>query len=82
MIKEKTLEELRLDLIEIQAYRDLQDESFSFDGVNIIKNESTISQDAYYEIVEQDILDAIEYLENNKIENKSKKKIKRINRNI
>ena len=66
MIKEKTLEELKLDLIEIQAYRNLQDKDFSFNG-NIIKNESIISEDAYYEMLEQDILEQIEYLENEKI---------------
>ncbi len=78
MIK-KSLEELKLDLIEIQAYRDLQDEKFKFAEVNDTEMKSNISEDAYYEILEQDILDAIEYLENKKIENKSKKKIKKRN---
>ena len=77
MIK-KTLEELKLDLIEIQAYRNLQDEKFGFEGINDTDNKRTFSSDAYYEILEQDIIDEIEYLENNKFENK--KKIKKIYR--
>ena len=54
MIK-KTLEELKLDLIEIQAYRNLQDENFGFEGINDTDNKRNFSSDAYYKIVEQDI---------------------------
>lgn len=56
----KTIEELELDLIEIQAYRDLQDESFCFDEINIIENNSNISMDAYYKILENNIIEKIE----------------------
>lgn len=41
MIK-KTLEKLKLDLIEIQAYRDLQDEKFEFAEVNDTKMKNNI----------------------------------------
>lgn len=54
------LKELELDLIEIMAYRDLQDESFCFDGVNEIKNESKYSEDAYYRIALNNIVNNIE----------------------
>ena len=72
MIEVKTLEELKLDLIEIQAYRNLQDKDFSFGG-NVIKNESITSEDAYYEMLQQDILEQIEYLENQKVKKIYKK---------
>ena len=49
-----------MDLIEIMAYGDLQDESFCFDGVNEIKNESKYSEDAYYRIELNNIVDNIE----------------------
>lgn len=64
------LEELELDLIEINAYRDLQDEAFCFDGVNAIKTENKNSEDAYYEMIEDNIIDAI-----NEIKIKTKKLI-------
>lgn len=62
-MNKKTLEELKLDLIEIQAYRELQDESFCFDGINEIKNESNISEDAIYRAYEQYLIETI----NNKL---------------
>ena len=76
MNDEKFLEELKLDLIEVQAYRDLQDEGFSFDGINTIRNDSKYSQDAYYKMLEQSIKEAIQEIEDRKLENK--KKVKRI----
>ena len=61
----KTLEELRLDLIEIKAYRDLQDEEFCFDNKTIIKNNNSYSEDAYLEIIEQNLEEEIKDLEDN-----------------
>ena len=55
----KTIEDLELDLIEVQAYRDLQDEPFCFDGRELIKNESGYSEDAYYRMQEEDILNCL-----------------------
>ena len=49
----KVLEELEIDLLEIQAYRELQNEPFCFDGKNLIKNESLFSEDAVWEMQEQ-----------------------------
>ena len=68
----KKIEELELDLIEIQAYRDLQDESFCFDVINEIKKENKFSEDAYYKIIENNIIEKLEYEE-------SKKLIKKMN---
>ena len=59
----KTLEELKLDLIEIKAYRELQDAEFSFDGVNTIRNDSNVSEDAYYRNIENNIINAIDEIE-------------------
>ena len=61
----KSIEELKLDLIEIQAYRALENEAFCFDGINTIKKEDNISMDDYYEIIENSILKQLENLENN-----------------
>lgn len=74
-MKRKTLEELKLDLIEIRAYRDLQDAGFCFDGVNEIKNESKVSEDAYYENLEDNILDSIDNTLYQKRLTKRKKKM-------
>ena len=71
MKKRKTLEELKLDLIEIRAYRDLQNEEFCFDGITKIKNDSKYSEDAYYEIMEDSLQNTID-----EIENGAKKKTK------
>lgn len=49
----KVLEELEIDLLEIQAYRKLQDEPFCFDGKNEIKNESHFSDDAVWRMQDQ-----------------------------
>ena len=49
----KVLEELEIDLLEIQAYRELQDESFCFPRKNQIKNESNFSEDAVWRMHEQ-----------------------------
>ena len=65
MDKKKKLEELKLDLIEIKAYRDLQDEEFCFDGVNILKNDSNYSEDVYYKILEYNLKLEIEEYEKN-----------------
>lgn len=54
-LSKKELEELKLDLIEIQAYRNLQDEAFCFNGKDIIKSESKISEDVIWKIQEQNI---------------------------
>ena len=64
MKKRKTLEELKLDLIEIRAYRDLQNEEFCFDGITKIKNDSKYSEDAYYEIMEDSLQNTIDEIEN------------------
>lgn len=73
MSKSKKLEELKLDLIEVMAYRDLQDQDFCFDGKNIIKNDSECSEDVYYRILENEIINEIEECERD-----IKKKVKRI----
>ena len=62
MTSRDKLEELKLDLIEVKAYRDLQNESFTF-GKEIVINESKVSEDAYYEILEENLNEAIEELE-------------------
>ena len=63
----KTLEELKLDLIEIKAYRSLNNAEFCFDGINTIKNDSNVSEDAYYRNIENNIIDAIDEIEINRI---------------
>ena len=73
MSKREKLEELKLDLIEVMAYRDLQDQDFCFDGKHIIKNDSKCSEDVYYRILENRIITQIEECERD-----IKKKAKRI----
>lgn len=62
----KRLEELRGDLIEIRAYRALQNESFDF-GSGLIENNNNGSEDDYYKMQEEKIIKEIE---------KEKKKIR------
>ena len=66
----KSLEDLKSELVEVQAIRDLQDAEFCFDNKNIIKSE--ISYDAYLEIQEQDLVEAIEDYEYNNTKRKKK----------
>ena len=63
MNRKKELEELKLDLIEVKKYRELQDKEFSFDGVNTIRNDRIILEDAYYGNMQNNILEAIYYAE-------------------
>ncbi len=63
----RTLEELKGDLVEVRAYRALQNEPFDF-GTGIIKNNSNNSEDAYYEMQEQEIIEEINRIEATKIE--------------
>lgn len=42
------------DLVEVKAYRDLQSEPFDF-GTGLITNDCKQSEDAYYEMIEQDL---------------------------
>lgn len=46
--------ELKDDLADIQAYRDLQNTPFDF-GTGLITNDNKESEDAYYEIEEQNL---------------------------
>ena len=62
-------------MIEIQAYRDLQNESFCFDGVNNIKKEDQRSMDAHYEIMEDNIIDKIEDIKEKKLVMKQKERL-------
>lgn len=55
----ENLEELLIDLQEVRAYRSLQKEPFDF-GTGLIENTSDESEDACYEMWEQDILDKVE----------------------
>ena len=56
--KAHTLDDLYTELAEVQAYRQLQDTTFNFGGIDIIPN-NTYSEDAYYRALEASILDAI-----------------------
>lgn len=53
--------ELILDLIEVRAYRDLQNMPFDF-GNGVIIPDSKTSEDAHFKMREQDILDNLEDL--------------------
>ena len=63
--KLKLIEELKLDLLEIQAYRELQDKSFVF-YKTLVKNDSNKSEDAMYKVREANIRKKIYNLENQK----------------
>ena len=56
--KAHILDALYTELAEVQAYRQLQDTTFNFGGIDIIPN-TTHSEDAYYRALEASILDAI-----------------------
>lgn len=58
-------EELLLDLIEVRAYRELQSEPFDF-GTGLIENDSKFSEDAYYKMEENEILEKLRDLEEGK----------------
>ena len=59
------LEELKLDLIEVRAYRDLQGEPFDF-GTGLITNDSKVSEDVYYKREERELLNAISEIKEEK----------------
>lgn len=63
--KLKLIEELKLDLLEIQAYRELQDKPFVF-YKTLVKNDSNKSEDAMYKVREANIRKKIYNLENQK----------------
>jgi len=70
MLKEKVeKEKVMLDLQEVRAYRELQDEAFDF-GTGIIKPENTYSEDEVLSLKEQELLDQIDDTESS-IERKS-----------
>ena len=59
---ERELDNLYIDLEEVRAYRNLQNTAFDF-GSGLITNDSTVSDDAYYEMQEQEILKSIDNIE-------------------
>lgn len=69
---DKILEDLKTELLEIEAYRDLQDESFNFYGT-LITNDSNISEDIFYKFRKE----RIEYELDTYYKEKNKKKKKR-----
>ena len=74
----KSLEELRLDLIEVQACKKIQEEGFSFDGETMIYSDSNYALDPYYESAEKNLLATIEKIEAKKAKEKNNKKIKKM----
>ena len=58
--REDILDALYTELAEIQAYRQLQDTTFNFGGIDIIPN-NTHSEDAYYKAREASVLSAISH---------------------
>ena len=77
MKERRTLEELELDLLEIQACKSLQQEGFSFDGVTIIGSDSNFAIDPYYEAAEKNLLAAIQKIEEKQM-NMNGKKVKKL----
>lgn len=81
----RELNKLYIDLKEVRAYRNLQSKGFDF-GTGLITNDSNESEDAYYEMEEQDILDCIENIQyimreyNEEIINKKSRRYNRYNR--
>lgn len=69
---DKILEDLKTELLEIEAYRDLQDEPFDFYGT-LITNDSNISEDIFYKFRKE----RIEYELDTYYKEKNKKKKKR-----
>lgn len=71
-------EELKGDLAEVKAYRDLQSEPFDF-GSGLITNDSKESEDAYYEMQEQDLEELLDNIESeiNEVERKNRKRLNR-----
>ena len=61
--RQKLIEELKLDLLEIQAYRELQDKSFVF-YKTLVKNDSKVSEDVMYKMREANIREKIYKLQN------------------
>lgn len=58
----QSIVELEMDLIELEAYRTLQSEDFDF-GTGLIKYKGIYgSEDAYYEMDQQDVEDVLEDL--------------------
>ena len=75
----KSLENLQLDLIEVQAYRSLQDDEFEYwcFGIEDLYNnpkELIGSEDEYFSIIEQSLREAIEYYDENNSPIKKKRK--------
>ena len=72
--KQQQLEELYIDWNELEAYRNLNGQSFNF-GTGLITCDSSKSEDVYYKMEQWDIENDIDYLENNH-QNKTNQKIK------
>lgn len=80
----KSLEDLQLDLIEVQAYRTLQDDEFEYwcFGVEDLYNEPKEligSEDEYFSIIQQNLEEAIEYYDENNPKPVKKKRNPRLN---
>ena len=81
----KQLEEYMLDLIEIEAYRELEGKSFDF-GTGMIENELSYgTEEAIWEMEQQELEEIIEHWEVNKADKNVKirpnrYKMKRIDR--
>lgn len=75
----RTLEELKGDLVEVRAYRALQNEPFDF-GTGVIKNNSNNSEDAYYKMQEQEIIEEINRVEAVEFEKEKRRYLKKENR--
>jgi len=91
----KSLEELQLDLIEVQAYRNLQDDEFiedcfmDYDMWDYILNKCNQvhmgSEDEYFSIVEQSLKEAIKYYDennNNPIKKNNKPRLNQYERKL
>ena len=78
LYKNLNKEELKGDLAEVKAYRDLQSEPFDF-GTGLITNDSKQSEDAYYEMQEQDLEEFIENIEA-ELQRVERNKNRRLNR--
>ncbi len=74
MHTKKQIQELITDWNELEAYRQMQGESFDF-GTGLILNEGKGSEDVYWKIEQHMIDDALNYLENREFK-MSKRKLK------
>lgn len=73
------LEDLKCDLEEVKAYRSLQDKPFDF-GNGLITNDSCETEEAIYEMEEQNLEEFIDSIVYDRERNQKPKKSKRLDR--